>query len=337
MRIAHRVLAAAAAAFALACSNAGESRVLSVSTTGIVKGLIYFDMDGNLAPTAGDDSVKNLHVKLVARGTGDSVTAAISLVTGGYRMIDVPVGTYRIVVDTTPLADTARVVKIDSTEITVRPGDSTQVLIAVSYPHLSIAMARSAAVPVGRKVFIEGITLNALNTFSDTTLYVQDTSAAIRAGNVRTLGVPAQDSVRMRGTIRLLPARAGQRTIEDVTVFPIAPTLLPPAQTVTSAQAASAVGGTRDARLLRVLRATITDTLPVQGGFRLTVNDSSLTGPLEVLLDASAFPIGSACPGTNCIYNPGKKFDFIGLATPTPAAGLWRLKPRSASDAVAVP
>lgn len=328
-----RLFAAAIAAFAIGCSNAGESRILSVQTTGVVKGLIYFDVDGNLVPSGGDDSVKNLHVKLVSKSTGDSVAAAVSLVTGVYRMAGVPVGTYRIVVDTTPLADTARVVKIDSTEVTVKPGDSSQVFIAISYPHVSIARARSAAVPLGRKVFIEGITANALNIFSDTTVYVQDTSAAIRAARVRTPSVQAQDSVRMRGTIGI---RAGQRTIEDVTVFSIAPTLLPLAPTVTSAQAANAVGGTRDARLLRVHYATVTDTLPVPGGFRLTVNDSLQTGALEVLLDASAVAI-ALCPGANCPYNPGKRFDFIGLLTPTNTPGIWRLKPRSAQDAVQLP
>ena len=326
--------ALAATTAALACSNAGETRLLSVSTSGIVKGLIFFDMDGDLIPSAGDDSVRNLHVTLVDKHSGDSVAAAVSAITGIYRMSGVPIGTYRIVVDTTPLSDTARVVKIDSTEVTVRPNDSSQVFIAVSYPHMSIARARSAAVPLGHKVFIEGVTLNSLNTFNDTTVYVQDTSAAIRAARVHATSVAAADSVRMRGTIRV---RAGQRTIEDVTVITLNPLFqLPLAQTVTSAQAANAVAGTRDARQLLVHYATVTDTLPVQGGFRLTVNDSTLTGALEVLLDASAFNLPN-CPGATCIYNPGKRFDFIGLATPTSTAGIWRLKPRSAADAVVLP
>jgi len=324
----------AATSLALACGNAGENRLLSVATSGVVKGLIFFDMDGNLVPGAGDDSVRNIHVKLVDKNSGDSVAAAVSLISGSYRMGGVPVGTYRIVVDTTPLADTARVVKLDSTEVTVRPNDSSQVLIAVSYPHISIARARSAAVPLGRKVFIEGITLNALNTFTDTTVYVQDTSAAIRAARIRSTSVQAADSVRMRGTINV---RAGQRTIEDVTVFLVNPLFqLPLAQTVTSAQAASAAGGTRDAQQLRVHYVTVTDTLPVPGGFRLMVNDSTLTGALEVLLDVTAFNLPT-CPGASCIYNPGKRFDIIGLATPTSTAGIWRLKPRSVADAVALP
>lgn len=340
MRRLHLAFALTAAAAALACSNAGESRLLSVSTTGIVKGLIFFDLDGNLVPSAGDDSVKNIHVKLVEKNSGDSVAAAISLVTGVYRMNSVPVGTYRIVVDTTPLADTARVVKIDSTEITVTPGDSSQVFVAVSYPHMSIARARSAAVPLGRKVFIQGITLNSLNTFGDTTVYVQDTSAAIRAARVRTPGVPASDSVRMRGTIS---TRAGQRTIEDVTVFSIASTLPPPVQTVTSAQAASAsvsaTAGALDARQLRVHYVTITDTLTVTGAFRLTVNDSVQTGALEVLLDASAAPAFAAAPTctVGCSYVPGKRFDIIGMATPTSTPGVWRLKPRSAAETILLP
>jgi len=330
MRRVRLTVALLATTAALACGNAGENRLLSVSSTGVVKGLIFFDLDGNLVPSPGDDSVRNLHVKLVEKNSGDSVAAAISLITGAYRMGNVPVGVYLLVVDTTPLSDTALVVKQDSTEITVKPGDSTQVFIAVSYPHMSIAQARSAAVPLGHKVFVEGIALNSLFSFSDTTVYLQDTSAAIRAARVRTVTVQAQDSVRMRGTINV---RAGQRTIEDVTVFSLGPSLLPTAPTVTSAQAASAAGGTLDARLLQVHNATVTDTLPVVGGFRLTVNDSTQTGALEVLLDFTVVN----CPSANCIYNPGKRFDFVGLATPTATAGIWRLKPRSAADAVALP
>lgn len=323
------VVAALGAAL-LGCSNAGEDRLFSVTTTGVVKGLVYFDFDGNRAPTTGDDSVRNIRVRLVARNSLDSVASALSAVSGIYRMAGIPVGTYLVVVDTTPLSDTAVVAKLDSTEVTVKPGDSTFVSVAISYPHVSIRRARSAAIPLGRKVFVEGIALNFLGTFADTTVYVQDTSGAMRAARIRTPVVAAADSVRLRGTISV---RAGQRTIEDVTVFSLGPTLLPTAQTVISGLAASAVNGTRDAYQLRVLNATVTDSATVPGGFRLTVNDNAPgSGSLEVRLDASAFPV--LPPG---LYVPGNKFDIVGLATPSGTAGIWRLKPRSSAEMIKLP
>jgi hypothetical protein len=208
------------------------------------------------------------------------------------------------------------------------------VLIGVGFPHVSIRAARTT-VPIGRKVWVEGIVLNAPSNFRDTTMHVQDTSAAIRATRVASTGAVASDTVRVRGTIS---TRAGQRTIDLVTTFVVGPAFLPTAPTVTTAQAASAVSGTRDAQQLVVLLATVSDTNnPSQGPngeFRMTVNDGS--GALEVLLDPTAdpafrYPPQGSLPG---LFIPGNKFDITGLIVPTGTPGVWRLKPRSAAELV---
>jgi hypothetical protein len=322
--------AAAAAALALGCGNAGESRLLGVDAQGVFKGIVYFDLDGNRLPGPGDDSVKNVTVRLVTLNGSDTVASATSNVTGQFRIGTVPVGTYRVRLDTTPLADTAKIVQQDSLQVTILPGDSSSVIIGVSYPHVSIRQARNTALfPAGRKVFIEGIVLNAITTYSDTTVHVQDTSAAIRMTRIPLSGLTPGDTVRVRGT---LSARAGQRTIDLVTVNPIAASFLPTAITLTTAQASTAAGGTRDAQQIEVLNAIISDTatvsvsgVPSEKGFLLTVSDGS--GSLGVLLDQVSFSAGTLAP-----FIPGATFDIVGMLVPSITPGIWRLKPRSPSD-----
>jgi hypothetical protein len=308
---------------AAACSNAGEGRLLSIASKGVVKGLVYFDLDGNLAPSAGDDSLKGVRVSLLSLSSGDTAASGLTAVSGQFLLSNVAVGTYRVAVDTTLLADTAVIAKLDSAQVTVLPGDTTAFTVAASYPHISVRAARTT-VPQGRRVFVEGIVLNARGTFRDTTMHVQDTSAAIRTTRVRVTTAQPGDSVRIRGTTSL---RDGQRTLDDITTIVLRGSFLPPFTTVTTLQAASASGGALDAQQLQVLSATVTDTATVGGDFRLIVNDGS--GALEVLLDATAVP-----PTPPGLYVPGNKFDIVGLAVPTSVATVWRLKPRTAADLV---
>lgn len=328
-------LSAAAAALLVtgsACANLGEDRLLGVSATSTIEGLVYFDFNGNRSPDAGDDSVRNLRISLVEAGSNETVATALTDIRGVYSIDSVPVGTYRIVVDTVPLLDTAVIDRIDSSEVSLVPGDTTRVDVVISYPRVSIAQART--LPLGRKVFIEGLVLNPLNNFRDTTIHVQDTSAALRATRVFNIAVAPGDSVRMRGTISRRPLTGSpQPTLDLVTVFSIGQRFLPPAAVLTAAAAASAQAGTRDAQLVQVLNVTISDTATVGPDFRLTVNDAS--GTLEVLLDAvadAAFQPPGPTPPANYEYKPGNRFDIVGVLVPTGQAGIWRLKPRSAQD-----
>jgi len=241
-------IAAACAAFALACTNAGSDRLTAVSQEGIVKAIIYFDVDGSRSLTAGDDSVKSMTVRLVTLNGRDTVGSGTTTVSGLLRITGVPVGTYKVVLDTTPLLDTATIASQDSSQVTVLPADSTGVIIGVGYPHVTIAQARTAALyPLGRKLWVQGIVLNSPASFRDTTMHVQDNTAAIRATRVIATAASPADSVRLRGTTS---TRAGQRTLDVVTVFVVGPSFLPSATTVTAQQAATAAGGTRDAQQL---------------------------------------------------------------------------------------
>jgi hypothetical protein len=325
------IIAALMTAGALACSNSGENRFLSVSTTGVVKGLVFFDKDGDLALGAADDSVHGIKVQLVTLNGSDTVATATTPLSGQYRIANVPVGTYKVVLDKTTLIDTAVIALQDSAQVTVLPNDSAVVVIGIGYPHVSIRVARTT-VPLGHRVFITGIILNSPSTFSDTTMHVQDTSAAIRMTRVVATPAAAADSVRVRGTVS---TRDGQRTLDVVTTFVVAPSFLPSATTVTTGVAKIAANGSLDAQQVQILLATVTDTSRDTEGFHLTVNDSS--GALDVLLDPLQFPPSVLPPVASSPYIPGSKFRIVGLVVPTAAAGIWRVKPRSQAELIKLP
>jgi hypothetical protein len=284
----------------------------------VILGQVYFDANGNHVMDAGDPPRGALGVRLVARGTRDTVARAMSNALGVYAIVGVPVGDYQVVVDTSSLGDSMRVVQVD-TVFRLHPRDSTVLRIGVSFPTFPVQAAR--ALPTGRQIFIEGVALNPVTLFGDTTVHVADATGTIRATRVRATQVPygAGDSVRLLGR---RSTRAGQPVLDDVTVFFLGAGLGPTAQPVTTTEAAFGVGGL-DARLLRISNATIADTAHnARGDFQLTVNDGS--GPLTVLLDADAHL--NITP-----FRPTFTMTGVGLLVPT-GTGAFILKPRFDTD-----
>jgi len=322
-RIRRLASVAALAVWGAACQNAGESRVLGITATGTVSGLAYLDRNGNRVFDPGDTTLANLGVRLVAQGTRDTTARASSGAAGTFHFSGVPVGSYVLAVDTTStLGDTIRVTRVDTSAVTLRPGDTLLVRIAVGYPQVSVAQARALA--PGRKAFVVGVALNTRGIFGDTTVNLADSTGAMRMTAVRTVTVATGDSVRAFGT---RASRDGQPTLNQVTVFTLAFDADTPIETITTGTAATADGGRLDAALVRLLNARVQDTATVQGNRSLTVNDA--TGALEVRLDSIAGFRAPALAGDTV----GARLDVVGLLVPVGAAN-WRVKPRSPSDVV---
>jgi hypothetical protein len=192
-------------------------------------------------------------------------------------------------------------------------------------PVISIRAART--LPAGRTVAVVGVALNNWATFSDTAVHLIDTSGAIRLTRLKVPPTPVTgDSIRVVATTA---SRAGQPTLDAGTGTALGSGLLPTAPTLTTLVASGAQSGALDAHLVVVNNATISDTGTVLGNFRMTVSDG--TGPLTVQLDQRA---GFSCQPPACTYVPSNTFNIIGVLVPTGTAGVWMLKPRSASDLV---
>lgn len=201
----------------------------------------------------------------------------------------------------------------------IKPRRNADLVIAT--PLVTIQQLRS--LPVSSDVVISGVALNDLGVFSDQSLHVRDGTGSLRTTNLTGPAIFHGDSVVLRGTVG---TQFGQRILTQVIVTRIQ-NVGPPQQTVvTSALAATALGGSLDAAGVVVSRATITNRMLGGTGIVLTVNDGS--GALTVEIDiATGIPTDS--------YQPGAVVDFAGVLVPT-GGGSWKLKPRVATDMTVV-
>jgi hypothetical protein len=311
------------------CANAGSDRVVAVKQTGTVQGRVSFDVNGSGAFEQGTDTgLAQIGVRIIARGTRDTTARGSSGAAGAYTLTDVPIGDYALSMDTSTFGDSIQVEKIDSATFTVPPGGTVTVNVQVSYPRVSIGAARALA--PGHHVFVVGVALNGSAAFADSSAGFADTSGTIRLTRVRSSFL-ASDSLRVLATTA---QRAGQPTLDGPTIFALGQGRAPTAATLTTVLAASAASGTRDAQLVSVSGATISDTAPrTATSFVLTVNDGS--GPLVVELDTTADAAFKPAnlPGS---FVPGNKFNLLGVLVPT-GTGTWRLRPRSAADVTLIP
>ncbi len=308
------------------CDNAGAERTSGISATGVIRGSVYFDANGSRTADAEDGIVAGAHVRLLTPVSRDTVVRATTEANGTFRMAGVPVGAYVMVIDPATGGDSAIVVAGNDARLTVSPGDTVEWLGALSFPIRSIAEARALA-PGAARIFVTGIALNTRTNFSDTTLHVVDATGAIRATRVRPSTVPVApgDSVRLRARVA---TRLGQVVLDDVSAFVISPTFIPTAAVLTTLAASTADAGTRDAQLVRLVDAQVTDTATVGGNLTMRFNDGS--GPVTVVLDRAA-DVGFRAPFPLGEYQAPNRFDVTGLLVPT-GLGIWILKPRSPLD-----
>jgi hypothetical protein len=293
----------------------------------MVAGIVYLDLDASRTPGPADQPLAGVQLRLLVSGTGDTAASAVSEPDGAFTFGLVPAGRYTVTVPSGQFfGDSISVVRVDTSAINLHARDSVGVNVAVSYPKVGIAEAR--ALPLGTKVFIDGVALNFRDLFGDTVVHVQDTSSAIRVTAVQG-PVTAGDSVRVLGRVA---ARDGQPVIERGEVMVLAIVTQPVAEVVTTGQAATADGGRLDAALVRVVSATIADTTTNgDGDYVVTVDDGS--GSLLVVFDQDAALDASP-------FVPGVSIDARGVLVPDGVGG-WRLKPRSTGpaspDVVVVP
>ena len=311
--------AAVLAAFVAGCANAGEERVLAITGTGAVSGIVYFDASRNLSPDGLDTPLENVAVELRSAG-GDVVESATTDAQGIFSMDAVPVGSYTVTVDLTTIGDTVEVARIDTSEIDITADAGEVVEIAVAFPQTTTENARTLA--VGTSVFLEGLALSGFITFGDQTVHFRDATGALRLTRVSPILVTAGDSVRVRGK---MATNSGQPVLDDVRVFflsTVSTVVFP--DTVTSADAASAVTGLKDGELVHVLGATVSSLAPSGADEDLTIDDGS--GPLIVRLD------GNINFDTSVITPiPGAVVNVTGVLVPT-GTGSWVLKPRGNAD-----
>lgn len=332
-----RILVAGAAI--AACTNAGADRVLTVTGVAQVRGLIFFDRDGDQTFSIGDSAAKGVKLQLIAAGTVDTVARAtadtLTVFAGSpvnFSFKGVATGTYRVAVDTLTIPhDSMRITHIDSL-VTLGNGDTAFVRISVAFPLVTIAAAR--ALPVRTKVWIKGIALANANAWGDSTNSFSDPTggAAIRVTRINPAAfVFAGDTDRVLGTTDTL---FGQPILRFASLLQVGQPGGPgaaPSSAVSVGQAKTANGGAADAALISLsLRVVILDTLSGPRGRILHVKDTtaSLVDTLEVHLDTAA-QFDSAHVTRDTI---NARVHLSGILFPSTVPGRWMLKPRSPAD-----
>lgn len=307
----------------LACSNAGEGLGISPPGDRAIVGQLFVDRDFNGVLNPADTLVAGLRVYLlVAGGQADTVAVDTTDANGAVGYNGLPLGRYTVSVDSVAALGDSLVTYLTPTSVQVTAGGAAPLFaIRLGFPSDDVPGVRGSA--VGRRVVTSGTIVAGQQSFSDTSAYLRDPGGALRLTGARVLVgnfVAPGDSVRVLGTVAL---RAGQPVLDAAEIVLLRPGITAPAaDTLTTAEAASALGGIRDADLVRIQAASVTDSATAGADYTVTIDDG--TGPLVVVLDSVL-----TLPPT--VIVPGDSVRANGVLVPS-GTGSWRLKVRAGTD-----
>jgi hypothetical protein len=314
--------------FAAACESSVSDRILSLDAEGAVLVAVFVDDNDNgqynPTPAPGELRPAGVQVNLQLRGSPDLIPGGVTD-TAGLRAFRVPIGRYRAYVDPAVLGDSLLIAS-GTQEFTVGENDSIGVVVALTFQTRSISELR--ALPLGKKTWVRGVVMNVPSALGDSTVHLSDSTVAIRTSGVRPqLPIATGDTVRFLGR---RTDRDGQPSMLVSSIIVEAVGNPTPADSLSTRDASTASSGARDARLVRIAAAMVSDTITVSGLKTMTVDDGS--GPLFVVLP----PTGGFNPLTQ--WRPGISIDAVGLLVPNPLApGTWILKPRNRPDLTILP
>ncbi len=308
-----------------ACDNAGSSLGINLTKQGIVGVLVYLDRDGSHSLTPLDTLFVGAKVSLRIRDGGAIYKTVFTNALGQAVFDKLPLGHYQFSVDSASLGDSVFVAAVDSlgkVELTAQDSIIGPLLVRVAFPEVSIRKARS--LPPGKRVFLRGVVLAGVQSFRDTTSYVQDSSGTVRLTRVTLRGAVGStpgDSVSISG---VTSARLGQPTLDFAALARFGAQPQPIPIPVTTGSAATAGNGALDAALVLISDAIISDTLPSAPDYKVVASDGS--GSVTILLDGNInFPRAQ--------FRPGHSMKATGVLVPT-GAGTWVLKPRDVNDVI---
>ncbi len=303
-----------------------EDQTSEIEATGTVLGDVFVDTDGSGSVTAPDVPMEDLGVDVVAATGGGPIASATTDTAGVFSMRRVPVGSYRLAVDSATLPDSLEVFGLDEESFVLGAGDTVVTRFRTSFPVRTLAEVQG--LEPGRRVFTHGIVLNRREPLGDAAVHLREGDTYLRATSVERVSLLAGDSVRFQGQTA---TEAGLPVLTDVKAVLLRElAAVPRPVDLSTATAASANGGTLNAALVRVRSGEILDTTTVDDGLVASVDDGS--GPVEMVLrDLLGFDPSLVSPTFAVVEQA------VGLlvATRDESGDLtWRVLPRAPSDLV---
>ncbi len=324
-----RYLAALASAALLllgACEETSSGNVLSIEATGAVAAQLFFDSNGNGGADQADRPLEGWLVQL-RQPAGGVVAGDVTDALGFAIMDQVPVGRLVPSVAEEALGDTLSLIENSARPFTLVAQQQVGVTPTVTLPFFTIAQARDLSPET--PVFVEGIALNVFPTEDERDLHLKSGSNYIRVLSVDSGGVVLGDSVRVRGRTGVFE---GVPVLDGKAVYRLTTSPAPIPVTLTTEEAAGALGGVLDAALVRVFDAEILEVVDRgTNGVNVVVDDG--TGPLTIhfrrFLDVDPDAIDA---------DTDRLLGAIGLLVPARIDGVvvWELQPRLVGEVVFV-
>src|SRR5690606_31839905 len=163
----------------LAC-NDGAGPTSVNDATAVVSGFAYVDIDDDATFGATDTPLAGAHAALLAHATGDTVAQTQTAANGRFVFRSLEAGSYRVELDLGSLADSLAVMSSGASPSVLAQGDSMTAEVRIGYSANPATVAEARTLEAGTRVIISGVALSSAAAFGDSTLHVQDTTAAIR-------------------------------------------------------------------------------------------------------------------------------------------------------------
>jgi len=343
MRFVNGVLAAALVLGAVACAD-DPAQLFEVPGTGSLTGLVFLDADGDARfdPSAGDQALPGVRVRLQVRGTTEVISGAQAETNaaGRFTLASLPVGSHELAIDTVGMgAQGARFCQNPIPVNVFLREPQFQQVAARGGCLITIAEAEQQA--PGSPATIRGVVISAPGQIIAGRMYLQDETGGIRLDNVQTGGatLAVGDEAEITGQL-------GTNEQELVLTGGVLGAHVPGATTpepllVTTRQIADAGPTAADPLqgtlvVVRKARVTVAWGNNTGSSRNAVIDDGS--GPVTVRIDTGVlFTPNSADlgPALNALMGLDKCYDVIGIATSFRAGA--QIFPRTTGDITEVP
>ncbi len=309
---------------------------LSVTGTGAIAGLVFFDADedGLFDPSDGDYAINGVGVAIRNRGTNSTFATAQSGADGRFGILDVPLGTHDMLVDTLTVPVDVSICQ-NPLRVTVFL-DETRFQDVVGRPGCLITIAEAKELgPGGEFVVVRGIVTSSPNQIENDWSYIQDASAGTRiiSGVLDGLGIAVGDQIEVGATTS---AFSGDfELVNPLTLRELTPAVDTPQFQLTTTAALSASGADfkdpLQGAFVRVERAELTDEFGFGGGNLQNGRIDDGSGATIIRVDDGVANRNDL----NNIFTVGACYNINGFGATFGGAG--QIFPRSLDDVEEVP